>query len=48
MKTLCPPCYYHNGFVATNALGHIKYGYLHIYYAHLASVRFEHSVVDYL
>ena len=30
----------HKGFVATHALGHI----LHIYYAHLASVRFEHSV----
>ena len=21
MKTMCPPCYYHNGFVATHALG---------------------------
>ena len=40
---------------ATHALGHVMYGYLddvhdvrlsdvHIYYAHLASVRFEHSV----
>ena len=36
MKTMCPPGYHHNGFVATHALGH--------YYAHLASVRFEHSV----
>ena len=22
MKTMCPPTYYHNGFVATHALGH--------------------------
>ena len=29
MKTMCPPGYHHNGFVAT--------------YAHLPSVRFEHS-----
>ena len=40
MKTMCPPGYHHNGFVATHALGHMMY----IYYAHLASVRFEHSV----
>ena len=45
MKTMCPPGYHHNGFVATHALGHMMYGStLHIYYAHLASVRFEHSV----
>ena len=37
MKTMCPPGYHHNGFVATHALRHI-------YYAHLPSVRFEHSV----
>ena len=22
MKTMCPPGYHHNGFVATHALGH--------------------------
>ena len=55
MKTMCPHGYYQSGFVATHALGHVMYGYLddvrdvrlsdvHIYYAHLASVRFEHSV----
>ena len=51
MKTMCPPGFHHNGFVATHALGHMMYGYTllvpmnqHIYYAHLASVRFEHSV----
>ena len=25
MKTLCPPGYHHNGFVATHALGHMMY-----------------------
>ena len=38
MKTMCPLGYHHNDFVATHALGHM------IYCAHLASVRFEHSV----
>ena len=27
MKTTLPPGYYHNGFVATHALGHMMYGY---------------------
>ena len=27
MKTMCPPGYHHNGFVATHALGHMLYGY---------------------
>ena len=27
MKTLCPPGYHHNGFVATHADGHMMYGY---------------------
>ena len=27
MKTLCPPGYHHNGFVATHALEHMMYGY---------------------
>ena len=26
MKTMCPPDYHHNGFVATHALGHMMYG----------------------
>ena len=25
MRTMCPPDYHHNGFVATYALGHIIY-----------------------
>ena len=27
MKTICPPDYYHNGFVATHTLGLMMYGY---------------------
>ena len=27
MKTMCPPGYHHNGFVATHALGHMMYDY---------------------
>ena len=27
MKTMCPPGYHHNGFVATHALGHMMYGF---------------------
>ena len=26
MKTMCPPGYHQNGFVATHALGHMMYG----------------------
>ena len=26
MKTMCPPGYHHNGFVATHALGNMMYG----------------------
>ena len=25
MKTMCPPSYHHNGFVATHALEHLMY-----------------------
>ena len=28
MKTMCPPGYHHNGFVAAHALGHMMYGYI--------------------
>ena len=27
MKSMCPPGYHHNGFVATHTLGHMMYGY---------------------
>ena len=27
MKTMCPPSYHYNGFVATHALGHMMYDY---------------------
>ena len=26
MKTMCPPGYHHNSFMATYALGHMMYG----------------------
>ena len=29
MKTMCPPGYHHNGFVATHTLGHMMYGCTH-------------------
>ena len=28
MKTMCPSGYHHDGFVATDALGHMMYGYI--------------------
>ena len=28
MKTMYPPGYHHNGFVATHVLGHMTYGYV--------------------
>ena len=34
MKTMCPPGYHHNGFVATHALGHMMYGYTWIHDVH--------------
>ena len=30
MKTMCPPGYHHNGFVATHAFGHMTYGLAYI------------------
>ena len=41
MKTMCPPGYYHNGFMATHDVRHMMYI---IHYAHLAFVRLEYSV----
>ena len=38
MKTMCPPGYDHNGFVATHALGHMNiyiYIYTYIYYVYI-------------
>ena len=29
MKTMCPPGYHHNGFVATHALGHMMCTWAH-------------------
>ena len=30
MKTMCPPGYHHNGFVATHALGHMIHWIHHV------------------
>ena len=38
MKTMCPPGYHHNGSVATNALGHMMYGYIMMSRASCAQV----------
>ena len=35
MKTMCPPGYHHNGFVATHALRHIMYGYIYYIYGYI-------------
>ena len=49
---MCPSGYHHNGPVAAHAPGRMMHGYtllvvlvnIHIYYAHIASTRFEHPV----
>ena len=41
MKTMCPPGYHHNGFVATHALGHMMYAP----YITLLALLVEHSLV---
>ena len=33
MKTMCPPGYHHNDFVATHALGYMMYGH-HVHDVH--------------
>ena len=38
MKTMCPPVYHHNGFVATHALGDMIYIYIYIWYSFWAKV----------
>ena len=42
MKTMCPPGYDHNGFVATHALGHMMYGKL-IQYINAHTQKLRHS-----
>ena len=32
MKTMCPPSYYHNGFVATHALRHMMCDCAQVYH----------------
>ena len=45
VKTMCPPCYHHNGFVATHALGHMYCTSCAqvMYCTSCASVRFDYS-----
>ena len=47
-KTMCHPGHHNNGFVAQSHCGDnregILFSWLHICYAHLAFVRFEHSL----
>ena len=31
MKTICPPGYHQNGFVATHALGHMTYSCVQVH-----------------
>ena len=38
MKTMCPPRYHHNGFLATNALGHVVYNLSASAYPHHTQV----------
>ena len=35
MKTMCPPSYHHNVFMANSALGHMMYGYIHNIYGYI-------------
>ena len=48
MKSMFHPHYHHNSFVATHARRYMMYSYTLfmitcVYYAHLATVRFENS-----
>ena len=50
MKTICPPSYHHNGFVAPHALGHMTYGYsllLPMNQKMLNKLGKEHNISDY-
>ena len=49
MKTMCPPGYHHNGFVATHALGHMRYSYTLLVPMNqrvLNKLHKEHSISD--
>ena len=41
MKTMCPPGYHHNGFVATHALGHMIYIYIMYINIHVYEHRYS-------
>ena len=49
IKTMCPPGYHHNGFVATDALGHMMYEYTLLVPMNqivLSKLSKEHNVSD--
>ena len=49
MKTMCPPGYHHNGFVANHALGHMishTYIYTHIY-THIYTYTYTYFFIKY-
>ena len=47
MKTMCPPGYHHNDFVATHALGHMMYvRYVYANYFTINLSKLWHSPVE--
>ena len=48
MKTMCPPGYHHNGFVATHALGHMMYIYMIYIYIHMIYIYIHTHIHPYL
>ena len=44
MKTMCPPGYHHNGFVATHTLGHMMYGFGKKFYKNRTSCAQVHEL----
>ena len=48
MKTMCPPGYHHNGFVATHALGHMMYGLIYIYIYLYIYIYIKYIIIYYI
>ena len=46
MKTMCPPCYHHNGFMATHALGHMMYSYNREGDIYIHTYTYTHIYID--
>ena len=45
MKTICPPGYHHNRYVATHALGYMMYGYIMITVHHVPKCMNYHKAI---